>query len=585
MEQTSKEFKVASIGAKFKQACLDLDKLLASLRTADADTLRQNLRAGVKEYKQQGTLSIAFIGQYSAGKSTIISALTGRRDIHIDADIATDKTTAYAWNGVKLIDTPGLFTDRGDHDEITYKAIDKADLLVFCLTYMLFDSITVTNFKKLAYDKRYGWKMMLVVNKMSDEAGEEEHKIESYKKSLAEALHPQNLNDFPLCFIDAKDYCEGVDDSEESLKEISRFATFTTALNDFVGRKASYSKLDTPIRIVLRTVDDTEKIIIPDNSQDAVYLEILRRLSLRVEQERESLRTKVRGIQLEMASAILAEGNNLVQFIGDESFRDLNEQSEIRVREHYEKAEKELQQVLEKAIDKIRHEIETELEKDLPQAFVARLRAQYIAEEHDVQNKGSAEQLRKSVGWLGEIAEKAGSTISSQTTREGILNTAIQGRPLTNLDVIGTPTVRTVKTIGKTFGYKFKPWEAVKISKNIGNAAKFLGPAVALIGVASEGYAIYEESKRDQKILNVRRNIQQQFQGVANDLKLQMNGQLQEFEQQIYDDIQSTISQARRENEIMTSNVNNTYQELSRIREVLISALEDLRAIIPITSN
>ena len=119
MEQTSKEFKVASIGAKFKQACLDLDKLLASLRTADADTLRQNLRAGVKEYKQQGTLSIAFIGQYSAGKSTIISALTGRRDIHIDADTATDKITAYAWNGVKLIDTPGLFTDRGDHDEIT----------------------------------------------------------------------------------------------------------------------------------------------------------------------------------------------------------------------------------------------------------------------------------------------------------------------------------------------------------------------------------------------------------------------------------------------------------------------------------
>ena len=131
--------------------------------------------------------------------------------------------------------------------------------------------------------------------------------------------------------------------------------------------------------------------------------------------------------------------------------------------------------------------------------------------------------------------------------RSGLLK-----HPLTNFDVIGTQTHRTVKTIGKTFGYKFKPWEAVKISKNIGNAAKFLGPAVALIGVVSEGYAIYEESKRDQKILNVRRNIQQQFQGVANDLKLQMNGQLQEFEQQIYDDIQSTISQARRENEIMT---------------------------------
>lgn len=581
MEQTSKDFKVASIGAKFKQACLDLDKLLASLKTANADTLRQNLRAGVKEYKQQGTLSIAFIGQYSAGKSTIISALTGRRDIHIDSDIATDKTTAYAWNGVKLIDTPGLFTDRGDHDEITYKAIDKADLLVFCLTYMLFDSITVANFKKLAYDKRYGWKMMLLVNKMSDEAGEEEQKIESYKKSLAEALYPQNLNDFPLCFIDAKDYCEGVDDSEKSLKEISRFATFTIALNNFVGCKASYSKLDTPIRIVLRVVDDTETIITPDNSQDAVYLEILRRLSLRVEQERERLRTKVKGIQLEMASAILAEGDNLVQFIGDESFRELNEQSEIKVRERYERAEKDLQRVLEKAIESIRLEIESELNKDLPQAFIARLEAQYKAKDYDISDKGTAEQLKKSVGWLGDIAEKSGSTIFKQATRQGVFNTAVKGQTLKNLDVAGSQLHGTVKAVGKTFGYKFKSWEAVKVSKNIGNSAKFLGPAVALIGVASEGYAMYEENKREQSILNVRRDIQQQFQSTSNDLKMQIDGQLQEFEQQIYDDIQSTVAQARRENEMTTAKTSKSYQELMQIREVLMSALEDLKAIVP----
>lgn len=575
MEQTSKDFKVASIGAKFKQACLDLDKLLASLGTADADTLRQSLRAGVKEYKQQGTLSIAFIGQYSAGKSTIISALTGRRDIHIDADIATDKTTAYAWNGVKLIDTPGLFTDREDHDEITYKAIEKADLLVFCLTYMLFDSITVANFKKLAYDKRYGWKMMLVVNKMSDEAGEEEQKVESYRKSLSEALHPQSLNDFSICFIDAKDYCEGVDGNEEFLQEISRFATFTTALNDFVACKASYSKLDTPIRIVLRVVDDTETIITPDNSQDAVYLEILRRLYLRVEQERERLRTKVKGIQLEMASAILAEGDNLVQFIGDESFRELNEQSEIKVREYYERAEKNLQRVLEKAIESIRLEIESELKKDLPQAFVARLKAQYKAGDHDIRDEGTVEQLKKSVGWLSDIAEKSGSPMYEQFFRQ--IPNLNYGR--------GSQTHTFVKAAGKTFGYKFKPWEAVKISKKIGNTAKFLGPAVALIGVASEGYAIYEESKREQNILNIRRNIQQQFQCVSNDLKLQIDGQLQEFEQQIYDDIQSTVSQARRENELITANTNKAYQKLMQVRESLMFALEDLKTIVPVSKN
>ena len=71
---------------------------------------------------------------------------------------------------------------------------------------MLFDSVTVENFKKLAYDKNYAWKMMLVANKMSDEAGEEAEKITSYRHSLTKALKPYSLNDFPVCFIDAKDY-------------------------------------------------------------------------------------------------------------------------------------------------------------------------------------------------------------------------------------------------------------------------------------------------------------------------------------------------------------------------------------------
>ncbi|MHC5759567.1 GTPase [Nostoc sp.] len=100
-------------------------------------------------------MTVAFVGQYNAGKSTTISALTGQRDIKIDSDIATDVTATYDWNSIKVIDTPGLFTDRQDHDEITYEAINKADLLVFNLTYMLFDLITIENFKKLAYEKGY----------------------------------------------------------------------------------------------------------------------------------------------------------------------------------------------------------------------------------------------------------------------------------------------------------------------------------------------------------------------------------------------------------------------------------------------
>lgn len=211
MTQNNKNFKAAAVGAKFKECCIKLDNFLIEANTEKLTAIRKKLREELKDYRENGLLAVAFVGQYNAGKSTTISALTGRRDIRIDSDIATDKTTSYDWSNIKLIDTPGLFTDRKDHDQITYEVINKADLLVFCLTYMLFDSVTVENFKKLAYEQGYRWKMMILINKMSDEAGEEAQKIANYRQSLAAALKPYNLDEFPLCFIDAKDYCEGVD--------------------------------------------------------------------------------------------------------------------------------------------------------------------------------------------------------------------------------------------------------------------------------------------------------------------------------------------------------------------------------------
>ena len=577
MNPSSEKFKAASIGKQFKRACLDLDQLLASIEDEKATSLRQNLRSSVKEYKEQGVLSIAFIGQYSAGKSTIISALTGRRDIHIDTDIATDQTTDYDWNGVLVIDTPGLFTDRADHDEITYKAIDKADLLVFCLTHMLFDNVTVANFKRLAYDKGYGWKMLLVVNKMSAEAGEEADKIVSYRTSLAVALAPHDLSDFPVCFIDAKDFCEGVDDDDDFLREISQFDSFTQALNTFVSHKSSYSKLDTPIRIVLGVVDDTEKLLIPNDTEDAAYLEILRQLSRRVEQERDRLRTKVKSIQLEVASVILSEGSVLAQAVGEETFEELDAQSEIKVREHYEKSEQSLQRLLERAIESIRIEIESELQKDLPQAFIARLSATHKAGDYCFENGSSTDSIKSSVKGLKVIADGAGAKLFGQATREAFKTGT--GGALRGIDVAGSNLHKGVKTVGKAFGYKFKPWEAVGVAKNLGNAARFIGPTVGIFSVVAEAYSQQQENKQEQQKLDISRDIQKQFQDISGNIKSQIDEQRLEFEAQIYDGIQSLIEHERQGREFTISAASSNYERLANIRHDLNAALIDVKAL------
>jgi GTP-binding protein EngB required for normal cell division len=528
MTQNNSNFQAADVGAFFNKTRVKFDSLLAQGNTSELTAIRKKVDDELKEYQEQGILGVAFVGQYSAGKSTIISAMTGRRDIRIDADIATDKTTNYDWNGIKLIDTPGLFTDRQDHDEITYDAINKSDLLVFCLTYMLFDSLTAENFKKLAYEKGYRWKMMLVINKMSDEAGEEEQKIVNYRQS--------------------------------------RFPTFIEALNQFVERRGSLARFDTPVRIALSCVDEALLSFTRNSSEDSTFFEVLTRLSRTVRKERDRLRTKVKNIALEMASGVASEGNTLAAAVGsDGNFESLNKQAEVNVQKHYEKAERKLQEAVNVAVEDIRQEVEEVLEGNLVKSFVACLdKNQNIS----AQNAGSGmdvERLKDQVNWLKKIGETAGVELTNLATR-GFAQTAGQGF-LRSRDVVGSGLHQGLLAVGKFVGFKFKPWQAVGIAKNIGNAAKFLGPALAIVSVGIDILQMQQEHEREMQMADVRRDITSQFQSIAKDLENQIEIQLFEFEQQVYGEIEKQIAAARQKEEEAISASNTWVQQLAEIRK------------------
>lgn len=576
MSQGNETFKAAEISKRFKDACTAFDELLASRSSNDFVRYRQKLRDEVKEYRQQGALTVAFVGQYSAGKSTIISALTGRRDIHIDADIATDQVTDYDWNNIKIIDTPGLFTDRQDHDDITYEAIAKADLLVFCLTHMLFDTLTVENFKKLAYDQGYRWKMMLVINKMSAAAGDEAQKIASYRHSLAAALKPHGLSEFPICFIDAKDYCEGIDDDDEFLADISRFNSFIAALNQFVQQRAHLASFDTPIRIVLSCMDEAQIAFARNSDEDTTFLEVLSRLSRRINKNRERLRTKIRSINLKMSAAITAEGTKLASAVGDTNFKQRNQQAEENVRKQYEKAGQELEAAIEEAIQSIQSEVEAEMQSDLTQAFIAQLNCDRKIQVETTQKGGNSQQIKQQVASLVQIAEKAGVKITASATRNIMGTAQTSERFLRSMDVAGSSLHQGVLQAGKAIGFKFKPWQAVGIAKNIGNAAKFLGPALAVVSIGLEAHTMYQEQQQEAEMAAVRNDITSQFQAIAVDLEQQLDTQLYGFESQVYGQIEKKVAEARQQTETAMSSSNAGLNQLVSIRQQLESILQEI---------
>ena len=122
------------------------DKARQALATSDTGIQ-------IREGRSDG-IRLVFAGQYSAGKSSILKMLTGREDIAIDAGITTQETHSYNWDGIEIVDTPGIHTQlRPDHDQISYEAIASADMLVFVITNELFDSYIADHFRKLAIDK------------------------------------------------------------------------------------------------------------------------------------------------------------------------------------------------------------------------------------------------------------------------------------------------------------------------------------------------------------------------------------------------------------------------------------------------
>ena len=172
--------------AQYQQRLDILKEKTKQLLQATGNTdLIDKLYSELKATNERQVLKLAFVGQYSSGKSTIISALTGNRNIKIDANIATDKVTEYEWNNIVLMDTPSILAGKvEDHDLRTKEALKECDLIFYVLTSQLFDDVVFRNFIELAYAQHLADKIFIVINKMGMEDGTFDELVCNYTASL-----------------------------------------------------------------------------------------------------------------------------------------------------------------------------------------------------------------------------------------------------------------------------------------------------------------------------------------------------------------------------------------------------------------
>lgn len=525
----------------------------------------EELALTYNDIAKEEKISVAFVGQYSSGKSTIIKALTGEKDILIDADIATGAVTPYEWGGAfLLVDTPGLKTgEKEEHDKMTHEAIERSDLLVYCITSDLFSDITREDFKKLA--EQYRTKLFLVINKMNAETGDYDELVENYSDSINKTLSPQySIVDFHHFFVDAKDYLQGITDNDQDYIDDSHFDTFIEKLNDFIELRGLRGKLLTPVIVLLNSVDNT-LIEIETDEHIKEGKRLIKKICDTIEEKKRAfIKTSNEDIQ-RTANKFIHKGDDVAMHLGEKGY-EFNEKA---FEEFSEPLQAELLSNIQKYFEQYAEEVDTEVQKvmssEMAQHFFKEQKRRFDKKYKG--NNGNSERLADIDKGVTHVVSVATPKINAWL---GKFANVSDGSKISIWTVNGSDLHKIVKNVGHKFGYKFKPFQALKITEKIAKISTWIGPILTGVGVFIEGAMWLAEKFGEKKIRKIKDEIKSVFKEVSEDTLKYYNEQVN-FAAKEFDSIRDSLQEelAKLENESVRND--DFSKELLAVKSELIT--------------
>lgn len=519
------------------------------------------------------SVNLVFAGQYSAGKSSIMKVLTGREDIAIGAGITTEKTHTYDWGGITVVDTPGVHTQlRPDHDEITYRAIAGADLLVFVVTNELFDSHLAKHFRNLAIERDKAHEMMLVVNKMRRCAkGNSQEAQNIIREDLRKVLAPFTPEDLRTTFIDAEAALESKTETDGEIAKIllkkSGVDGFTQELNRFVREKGLSSRYTTALYSLEQILQEAlASESTGDKDIDALEeLLLQRRRALLDTQDR--IPRAVEGEIQNASSQIRQEGRKVADMINGSADQKAVDQelqaAQDRVQNLAEQLEKSIQVVIGKHMkaldDRVGDIANSELAKELLPRLVHRIEQASISPE-------AMKNLKKA----SDISSKLGEFLvrNSFTPKTGTLGGLFKLNQYS-----GTATHGAVKAVGKFFGKSFKPWEAVKWTRTVANVGRVFAVAGTVLTFVLQIKEDADAAQLEVDLRESRSAVRSGFNDAAHVIEMHFDKATQSF-------VSSAISSEIENVDSQLDELRNLQQTRSDLFQNLLGLLEETRELI-----
>ena len=496
-------------------------------------------------------LKLVFVGQYSSGKSSIIKMLTGE-DVEIGAKITTQSATTYPWNGLEIIDTPGIDTKlRQDHDEITYNEINHAALLIFVITSEGFSQRLGDHFREFAIDQKRGSNMVLVVNKMDQTSqGNTPEQQKIIADDIQKVIQPFTPEQLYLSFLDTNSYFESLENSKYQsrlLKESGR-EIFVDNLNQFARSHEVLAKLLKPLYTIadqIRSAVGTSSAVIANQNVDDMKSVIEHQKNMMIRGKRRCLQD-VEDVLQECRNEIIRQGQFMADSISsklsEEDWQEIQSLVESRTRTAVETYSQKIQFTLQNSLQDTENQISTYAQSNAVKQITTNFSNGSSFSFLDSINLGT----KAGIGITGlgmaisqlpayfaiGTVTKAGQFAINATNFAGKVAEFFGYRGFTEIATKTTADLVTKAPSATARGAAFFTQNAAQIGK----AVQALGAAVAVVSTI---YGMQKESERARKINQARRNVMLEYETLADNICNNLRGKVYAF---IQDNVDTAIN-------------------------------------------
>lgn len=434
---------------------------------------------------------LVFTGYHSAGKSTLIEALTDRAfNIPIGSGVTTDKVTEYDWDGdVRLVDTPGVHADRPGHDELAERALQAADLVLFAVPVELFDDTLVAHLRDVLGRLAKSRQTLIVITKAGTMDAAPGHREAAIKDALG------SFEEIPWVECDAQYYLDGLDlretapDDSRAFIEASGLSKVSALINGFASQQGELGRLSQPLQLVVGISLEALASLTDDPNEQAA-LTVLARQRSALSKKRIHLGDLLEARSAQFRSDAVRAATQFAD--GIERDEQSGELSEAMLEAHMATLNETLGTALERFEGSVKQVLEVQFD-DLASEVLAieatpygRLAVQLGEVEttgfdgREVAVRPGNAPVPATPSWTGDLSKYLKQFNKFWGAGDGVKAAA------------GSNGHQIVIKVGHAFGKKFKPWEAVKTANTIGKVAKVGGVAIA---VGLEAYGVFADER------------------------------------------------------------------------------------------